>query len=241
MKRLLISLALVAAACTPQGDPAIGPDGFSDDFEREDLGDLWHNTGGRYRIENGWLNVQGARNRPLWLRRRLPRDARIDFDVRSQSPQGDIKVEVFGDGSSRATTESYTATSYVVIFGGWNNSLNVLARLDEHADDRAVGPRRPVEMGRTYHMRVERQGNRVTAFVDGEELDWMDDPEPLAGQGHDHFAFNDWEADLWFEVDRYAEGCAAYRQAVGRVSPARAARIRQILASAECQPPSEAR
>lgn len=199
MKRLLVSLALVTAACTPQGDPAIGPDGFSDDFERADLGDLWHNTGGRYRIENGWLNIQGARNRPLWLRRRLPRNARIEFDVRSQSPQGDIKIEVFGDGSSRATSESYTATSYVVIFGGWNNSLNVLARMDEHAEDRAVGPRRPVEMGRNYHMRIERQGNRISAWVDDEELVTMDDPEPLAGQGHDHFAFNDWEADLWFD------------------------------------------
>lgn len=187
------------AGCTPQGDPMIGPDGFSDDFSREDLGDHWHNTGGRYRIQDGWLNVQGARNRPLWLRRRLPRDVRIEFDVRSESPQGDIKVEVFGDGSSRATSESYTATSYVVIFGGWNNSLNVIARLDEHGDDRAVGPRRRVEQGQTYHFRIEREGNRITAWVDDQELAHLDDPNPLYGRGHDHFAFNDWEADLWFD------------------------------------------
>ncbi len=193
------ALAIGLAGCTPQGDPAIGPDGFTDDFEREELGDHWHNTGGRYRIRDGWLNVQGARNRPLWLRRRLPRDVRIEFDVRSESPQGDIKVEVFGDGSSRATTESYTATSYVVIFGGWNNSLNIIARMDEHAEDRAVGPRRPVEPGRTYHMVIERRGSRITATVDGEELVHMDDPDPLEGRGHDHFAFNDWEADLWFD------------------------------------------
>lgn len=199
MKRLLITLALVLGACTPQGDPAIGPDGFTDDFEREDLGDLWHNTGGRYRIENGWLNIQGARNRPLWLRRRLPRDARIEFDVRSESPQGDIKVEVFGDGSSRATSDSYTATSYVVIFGGWNNSTNAIARMDEHGDDRAVGPTRRVEMGRVYRMRIERRGERITVWVDDEEMAHMDDPDPLVGRGHDHFAFNDWEADLWFD------------------------------------------
>lgn len=193
------ALAIGLSGCTPQGDPAVGPDGFTDDFEREELGDHWHNTGGRYRIRDGWLNVQGARNRPLWLRRRLPRDVRIEFDVRSESPQGDIKVEVFGDGSSRATSESYTATSYVVIFGGWNNSLNIIARMDEHAEDRAIGPRRPVEPGRTYHMVIERRGNRLTATVDGEELVHMDDPDPLEGRGHDHFAFNDWEADLWFD------------------------------------------
>ncbi|MEQ8459048.1 MAG: DUF1080 domain-containing protein [Sandaracinaceae bacterium] len=201
MRRLLfvISVLSMLCACTPQGDPQIPAEGFTDDFEREDLGDVWHNTGGRYRIQNGWLNIQGARNRPLWLRRRLPRDVRVEFDVRSESPQGDIKVEIFGDGSSRATSESYTATSYVVVFGGWNNSLNIIARMDEHADDRAVGPRRPVEPGRTYRMKIERIGDTITAYVDGEELVSLTDPDPLEGRGHDHFAFNDWEADLWFD------------------------------------------
>jgi len=200
VRRLAALLPLLfLAACTRQGDPAIGPDGFTDDFERESVGDLWHNTGGRYEIRDGWLNIRGARNRPLWLRRRLPRDARIEFDVRSESPQGDIKVEAFGDGSSRATSESYTATSYVVIFGGWDNSTNLIARMDEHASDRAVGPRRPVVPGQTYHMRIERQGNRITAWVDDVELAHMDDEDPLEGRGHDHFAFNDWDADLWFD------------------------------------------
>lgn len=200
VRRAIPTLALLlAGACTPQGDPAIGPDGFQDDFDRESLGDVWHNTGGRYQLRDGWLNVRGARNRPLWLRRRLPRDVRIEFDVRSESPAGDIKVEVFGDGSSRATSESYTATSYVIIFGGWNNTINAIARMNEHGDDRAVGPRRPVEMSRVYHLRIERQGNRITAWADDVELAHMDDPEPLFGRGHDHFAFNDWDADLWFD------------------------------------------
>jgi hypothetical protein len=121
------------------------------------------------------------------------------LDVRSESPAGDIKIEVYGDGSSRATSESYTATSYVVIFGGWNNSMNIIARMDEHADNRAVGPRRPVVQGQTYHLRVERNGNRIAAWVDDELLAEMDDPEPLEGRGHDHFAFNNWETDLWFD------------------------------------------
>lgn len=195
----LIAALLAASACTPQGDPSVGPDGFTDDFEREDLGENWHNTGGRYQLVDGMLHIQGARNRPLWLRRRLPRDVRIELDARSESTAGDIKVEVFGDGSSRATSDSYTATSYVVIFGGWNNSTNLIARMDEHAADRAVGPRRPVEVGHTYRIRIERRGNRITAWADDVELAHMDDAEPLEGQGHDHFAFNNWEADLWFD------------------------------------------
>ncbi len=200
LKPCLVLLLLTACPrCTPQGDPAIGREGFRDDFAREKLGEIWHNTGGPYSIRNGMLHVRGARNRPLWLRRVLPRDVRIEVDVRSDSPEGDIKLELFGDGVSKAVKASYLATSYVVIFGGWNNSLNVLARMDEHGDDRVVGPALKVEPGRTYRMKVERRGNAVTAWVDDHQLVKMVDPNPLAGPGHDHFAFNNWSSELWFD------------------------------------------
>ncbi len=196
----LVALALVPTpACTPQGDPAIGAGGFTDDFEREELGDLWHNTGASWRIVDGQLNIRNSRNRPLWLRRELPRDVRIEFDVRSDSGDGDIKVEVFFFFYYRATTESYTATSYVIIFGGWGNTWNGIARLDEHASDRVQGPRRRVEPGHTYHMRIERRGARIQAWADDQDLATMDDPDPLEGRGHDHFAFNDWQVELWFD------------------------------------------
>ncbi|HEX2678126.1 MAG TPA: hypothetical protein VHM19_15835, partial [Polyangiales bacterium] len=93
--RLPVLLFLLLAACTPQGDPGLGS-GFSDDFQRAELGDAWNNTGGPYAIKNGQLTVAGARNKPLWLRRTLPNDVSIEFDVKSDSPDGDIKVEVFG-------------------------------------------------------------------------------------------------------------------------------------------------
>lgn len=198
---LLSFAALVCAgiACTPQGDPAVGPQGFTDDFEREELGDHWYNTGATWRIVDGQLNVRNARNRPLWLRRVLPRDSRIEFDIRSESPDGDIKCEVYGDGTSRATSEEYTATSYVVIFGGWHNTLNVIARMDEHGHDRVERRGLRVEPGHTYHMRIERDGSVITSYIDDQELASMDDPSPLEGRGHDHFAFNDWQAELWID------------------------------------------
>ncbi|MCA9581775.1 MAG: hypothetical protein KC416_08260 [Myxococcales bacterium] len=194
-----LPLLVLACACTPQGDPSIPSTGYSDDFERTSLGDDWFNTGGPYRIQGGKLRVRGAKNRPLWLRKRLPRDVRVEFDVRSESPEGDIKVEIFGDGKSKATTDSYTATSYVVIFGGWNNTTNAIARMDEHAEDRVVGPKFPVTPGRTYHMRIERAGATIRAFADDQLLAEMHDPEPLWGRGHQYFAFNNWQSDLFFD------------------------------------------
>jgi hypothetical protein len=194
---LPLTLALTLG-CTPQGDPGIGS-GYFDDFERPELGKDYEKTGGNWRIENGQLRVDGAKNHPLWLLRTLPWDVHIELDVRSDSPEGDIKVEVFGDGASHATSSRYEATSYVIIFGGWNNSKNVLARLDEHGADRIVGPARKVEPGRTYHFRIERVGGTLRVWVDDEVLLEMSDPEPLGGRGHDHFGFNNWQSDLWFD------------------------------------------
>ena len=194
-----VALACVLlAACTPQGDPGIGA-GFFDDFERSQLGTAYKKTGGNWRIENGELHVKGAKNHPLWLLRTLPRDVRVEFDVRSESVEGDIKVEIFGDGASHAEGDRYTATSYVIIFGGWNNSRNVLARMDEHGDDRVVGKPRKVEPGRTYRFRIERIGGILTVRVDEDILLEMDDSEALGGRGHDHFGFNNWQSDLWFD------------------------------------------
>ena len=173
---------------------------FEDRFERARLGPDWLDTAdGAYQIVGGKLRARGAHNHPLWLRKRLPRDVRIEFSARSESPDGDIKAEVFGDGRSAATEDSYTATSYVVIFGGWRNRLSALARMNEHGDDRKTRASPTVVQGRTYRFRIERRGATVAWWLDGDQMLSMQDPAPLEGTGHEHFAFNDWEAEVWFD------------------------------------------
>lgn len=193
-----LCLALPWLACTEPRRPSVGAR-FEDRFERTELGSNWRVTGEGWAIESGALRVQGAHNHPLWLTRRLPRNARIEFDAWSDSPAGDIKCEAWGDGESFARQASYTATSYVVIFGGWHNALNVIARMDEHAPDRKArrGPR--VEMGRRYHFAIERNGRLLRWSLDGQPMLEWDDPDPLAGPGHEYFAFNNWEALVHFD------------------------------------------
>ena len=196
--RSSVFFMLTVVACTPQGDPSIA-EAFEDNFDRAQIGPNYNRTGGNWRIVNGELRIQGAKNHPLWLRQALPRDVEVTFDVRSESPEGDIKVELFGDGVSKAKAASYTATSYVVIFGGWNNSLNVIARMNEHGDDRIVGPKLPVVQGKRYTMRIVRRGRELSAWVDGKKLGTMNDPNPLWGRGHKFFAFNNWNSELYFD------------------------------------------
>jgi hypothetical protein len=183
---------------------------FKDEFERDAVGDDYFATGDQYRIQGGRLCVKGARNHPLWLRYRLPANARIEIEAEAGGDDGDIKLEAWGDGHAAATRVSYTnATSYLAIFGGWKNHYHVLARLDEHAPDRpevVVEPgsddprQQPVLAGHRYRLKLERTDGRTVRFwVDDVEMLSLTDPLPLLGGGHDHFAFNNWETPVCFD------------------------------------------
>jgi len=200
---------------------------YSDDFSRrETVENNYWNTGGHWRTINGELFSPGVRNNPLWLKAKLPNDVAVEFDVRSMSPEGDIKAEIFGNGTDHAS-------GYVLIHGGWGNSISVIARLDEHgtplpqlqrdsdklAADMKLPSNKPedtgvfrknthmrveanpfkVEIGRTYHWRIERRGSLLSWFIDGQPFMSFDDPFPLTGPGHDRFGFSSWEADLYFD------------------------------------------
>jgi hypothetical protein len=189
--------ALLAAGCT-KAKPITEP--FSDTFERQEVGEQYSNTGGPYAIQDGKLRVKGAYNHPLWLRSALPRDAVIEVDVTSKTPDGDIKLEAWGDGQSHATSKgAYLATSYVFIFGGWNNQISALCRMDEHAADREERKDVKVEPGRTYHWKIKRKGNKVEWFIDGEPFLSMDDPAPLEGSRHRYLGFNNWQSEVLFD------------------------------------------
>jgi hypothetical protein len=201
MKLLVGLVSLVAcgalAGCKLEKSPPGGPS--SDDFERAQLGDAWLNTGGNWHIDNGALAVDHAYNHPLWLKKPIPQDAVIELDCWSNDAAGDLKIEAWGDGKSFAQTVSYTATSYVFIFGGWHNQLSVIARMDEHGNDRRPRADPHVEPGRHYHWRIVRKGGDIEWLIDGQPFLSFQDRSPLHGGDHAYFGFNDWEAELHFD------------------------------------------
>lgn len=205
--------APAAAAADPAG--AAAPDApiegvLLEFFERPDLGPAWNATSPVWKIEGGKLCGRSARNHPVWLKRKLPTNARIEFDAMSSSADGDLKVEVWGDGKSFAKGTSYNdATSYIAIFGGWKNSYHVLARIDEHAKGRPEVKIDPsgrdhkamrVMPQRWYHFKIERaDGKTIKWFVDDIEVLSFTDAAPLKGDGHQHLGFNDWEVQVCFD------------------------------------------
>ncbi len=130
----VLLLALVAAACKAKTPVISEP--FTEDFERAEVGPGWLDTsGGNARVVNGQVVLQEGRNRPLWLRKRLPPDAVVEVEMMSRSPDGDIKLELYGDGESFDPDQgTYFPTGYVFVFGGWGNSLSIIGKLGEHDD-----------------------------------------------------------------------------------------------------------
>lgn len=172
---------------------------FQDGFNRDALGPNWLTTGDGITIEDGAVKVLDAHNHPAWLKVPLPDDFRIEFDAWAETEEGDVKVEVAGDGRSFATSDNYVASGYVLIFGGWNNSLNVIARMNEHGRDRVTADDPKVEPNRHYHWAITRTEGELVWEIDGKELLRMNDTEPLVGGGHRNFAFNGWEAEAHFD------------------------------------------
>ena len=128
---------------------------FHDDFERAELGADWNATAPAYRVAGGKLDRRG-RLQPSRLAAPAAARATPSIDAgrrRRSSPAGDIKLELFGDGESFDPDKgSYTSTGYVLIFGGWNNSLSVICRQEEHGGGRkAERADIRVEPGRSYH------------------------------------------------------------------------------------------
>ena len=227
---VLFNLPLIHYYLLRGAPPATVSLPFSDSYEDPmTVSKNYFSTGGHYRTVGGQLLSPGVKNNPLWLKAKLPQNVAVDFDVKSQSQEGDIKCEIFGDGTDHAS-------GYVLIHGGWNNSMSVIARLDEHgapvaqlqqeanriASDKklgsaglketgvftpttrmrveaAQGVHYPVQIGKTYHWRIERRGSLLTWFIDGQKYMEFDDPFPLVGDKHDRFAFSSWEAELYFD------------------------------------------
>jgi len=193
-----LPIATTLSGCTIERQPE--GKAYADDFSEPAIGSAWRTTGGgNYRIDKGELVVDHAYNHPLWLSSPLPRDGVVEVDVWSNDPAGDIKLELWGDGKSFATQASYTATSYVFIFGGWRNTISAIARMDEHGRDRKTRSDRKVEQGRHYHFRIERRGGHIDWQIDGQPFLSFDDPQPLVGPEHAYLAINNWEVELHFD------------------------------------------
>lgn len=201
-------IGVVFAAIWIDGRPAGPTEGgqlvYEDTFERATIGPDYRQgdpdlgwKAGTWAIRDGELHAKDIHNAALWLQKPMPAKVRIEFDARALSDDGDVKVEAFGDGRTHQS-------GYIFILGGWKNTINALARQDEHGEDRKednrcaarAGRRLCVEPDVDYHWTIERTDGEVRWYLDGRLFLTYDDAHPVRGA---HFAFNNWEAPVAFD------------------------------------------
>ncbi len=169
---------------------------FEDNFERAEPGTDWSVLqAGEWQIKGGRLlanrvPVYDDRNKGVWLNKELPAKVRVEFESRAIDERGDTKCEVF------ARSKSHEA-GYSIIFGGWNNTINTIARLGEHEPKRAIQrPHVPVATDTTYKWTIVRTDNVIRWYIDGRFMVAYDDSDPIKGR---YFGFNNWLTKVSFD------------------------------------------
>jgi len=164
----------------------------------------YFSTGGLWRVREGELISPGVKNNPLWLKASLPHDVTVEFDVRAMTGEGDVRLELFGDGVD-------AASGYEIVQGAINNGPSSISRFGISGTPagstvtRASGgvhldvPAPRIEVGKRVHHRVERAGNALRWYIDGALIGTFVDPFPLEGKGHDRLGLSGYEATLAFD------------------------------------------
>ena len=205
--RAMIILVLLGVGCArPSARKAIKQQGltggvlvFSDDFNRTQLGpdwttqrpNLWH-------IKNGKLFAEYAYHQGLWLKDRLPYNARIEFDSMAGSILGGARCDAY------ALVPEHL-TGYVFVFGGWHNTMSIIGRMNEsqsvfqeldNQNLNRVAVERGSEKGKVYHWTIVRIGPSLRWYVNGKLLLDFYDHAPLKGR---YFGFDDWAEPVYYD------------------------------------------
>lgn len=150
-------------------------------------------------IQDGRLRLEGRRNHPLWLKRPLPRFFRLDIDVWPLSYEGDVKIELAGDGKSFGDRGHYRPSGYILIYGGWNGARHLIARQDEHGDELVSRTAISIDAGRRHHFRIERRDAAIRWFVDGRLILQLPEERPLEGPEARYLGLSGYNAPVAFD------------------------------------------
>ncbi len=198
-----VSLLLLVAGCSSL--ERNGQVLFATDFSgTDDLASTWHWEGrGRIGLDHGRLALQeeNGDGLVLWLRQDVPEDMRLQFDlsfsnnrgigvffVAAKGTNGEDILTGGRDGKYNLYTKGRINCYGISLHryfpdGRHNPGSNIRKNSGFHRGSHAEPDPVP-EANRTYRIKMEKRGNRLRLWVDGNLVhDWIDDGthgKPLA-------------------------------------------------------------
>jgi len=159
---------------------------FSENFDRDRLGNRWQTLEGAWRISDGWLT--GKEGQILYSLR-FPGPQRIEYDARSAelSAVGDHRISDLT--ALLAANEAGYKGGYFVGFGSENNTCSKILVLGEEVaryDTR-------IEPFKTHHVVCQWDGETLTQMIDGKVVCQEKPDKRLTGTLHQMIGFYMWE------------------------------------------------
>jgi len=180
--RILTAAALTAllAACAQGAEWDLV---YEDDFEREEVGEVYRPSRAELSIEDGALLIEGG-GASCIIEKPFAPDVRLEFDTWSKPDRPAC------DLSAVMAVNPLGGYSYLLAFGGRSNQAHQL--IGHNVGHVIDNPSRVIEHGQRYHMVATKEGKTLTYEVDGEVLLQDTDPDVLGGPGFDRIGFITW-------------------------------------------------
>ena len=152
---------------------------FSDDFERAELGKNWIQPVGKWAIQKGAAAMTRNGDGALLYAKPLARDQRIEFDA--WTARG-YPCDLSGLLCANPAERGGFASAY---FFGYGCEMNAFSKLLIRGVQYRVYPVR-ITPGKKVHIICEREGDRLSHWVDGVALLHCRHRDRLDGAGHRH-------------------------------------------------------
>lgn len=152
---------------------------FSDDFERAELGSNWLQPCGKWAIRNGHLTMTSQGDGAVLYAKPLAQAQRIEFDAWAKRGYPcDLSGLLCGDPEKGGGFRS-------AYFFGFGCEMNAFSKLLINGVQYRVYPMR-MTPGTKYHIICEREGDRLSHWIDGKPILHCLHTDRLDGPTHRH-------------------------------------------------------
>ena len=167
---------------------------FSDDFDRQELGEGWHVARGEASIKDGRVHLKGPATITTRMglgERSLGRDLRVEYDGVSEDP---CDLSLLANVVRTGEFES----GYFFGFGCQFNKVNKLIAFDTEI---CRSTEHLIVTGKKHHVCAEKRGSTLRMLVDGKEI-LRADGQRLHGSGS--IGFYVWNSASFDNLKVYA-------------------------------------